>query len=453
MKHYRNLFFIIPILAIAIFLVTPYATKVSTHLGLDLVGGAQVLLEVDVPAGTQINSEAMDTARTIVENRVNARGVSEAVVQRAGERFIVVELPGEADPEKAVAAIKQTGLLEFVDMSVISANEAYQLENQQATIRTDVGPNGEIQPPLEEISPTYGATITPTARLYHTVMTGVQLDTVNVERTQVGQFEVFFTLKSEGAQVFAEFTKNHVNDILAIVLDKKVISAPRINNAITEGKGSITVSFTQETANDLAVQLRYGSLPIPLKVAEFRTVGPTLGQDSLFYSLRAGIIGFCIVILFMGIFYRLPGLVAIVSILSYAVITFALFRAIPVTLTLPGIAGLMLSTGSALDANILIFERMKEELRAGKLLDQAISQGWQRALPSIRDSNIATIITCAILYYFGSAFGATIVKGFSVTLLLGVIVSLFTAIIVTRTILRLVVNTLKPTNLSRWFGT
>jgi preprotein translocase subunit SecD len=231
-----------------------------------------------------------------------------------------------------------------------------------------------------------------------------------------------------------------------------VISAPSINSAITEGSGVIEGNFTQEEANTLTLQLRYGSLPVPLKVVETRTVGATLGEDSLNKSLTAGAIGFTIVILFMVLYYRLPGVVAAVAIMLYALITFALFRFIPVTLTLPGVAGLMLSTGSALDANILIFERLKEELRAGRALGQAVDVAWKRAWPSIRDANLATIITSIILFWFGSSFGATIVKGFSFTLVVGVFVSLFTAIVVTRTFLALLLGWIKPADPARLFG-
>jgi len=457
MKQYRTLILIIVILAAAIYIDLPFNPKfgsnsreITTHLGLDLVGGVQALLEADVAPGQTVDSISMDTARKIIESRVNGLGVSEAVVQRAGSTRIVVEIPGVQDPEQAITSIKTTGLLEFVDMSMLSQQEAIQMMNSNAIIKTDVNPTGATQPVTSTVNTTQP--ITATEQVYHTVMTGDKIKEVGVVLGQLGEFEVSFVLTSEGGEIFADFTKAHVSQVLAIILDKKIISAPTINSAITEGRGVIQGSFTQDSANNLADLLRYGSLPIPLKVSEIRTVGPTLGQDSLFFSLRAGIIGFCIVILFMGIYYRLPGLVADISILTYAVITFALFRGIPVTLTLPGIAGLMLSTGSALDANILIFERMKEELRAGKSLEQAISQGWKHAWPSIRDSNIATIITCGILYYFGSAFGATIVKGFSLTLALGVGVSLFTAIVVTRTFLTMVVTYLKPANLTRWFG-
>jgi preprotein translocase subunit SecD len=283
-------------------------------------------------------------------------------------------------------------------------------------------------------------------------MTGAGLKDVVVTTTQTGEYQVSFELKGDDIQTFADFTSRNIGNVLAIVLDKQVISAPSINDAITDGQGVITGNFDANSANALAIQLRYGSLPIPLKIVESRTVGPTLGQDSLQKSLLAGAIGFTIVILFMLLYYRLPGALADISIIIYAILALALFRLIPVTLTLPGIAGFLLSTGSALDANILIFERMKEELRGGKPLRNALDLGWQRAWPSIRDSNIATLITCTILFWFGSTFGATIVKGFSLTLALGVIVSLFIAIVVTRTLLKLVLEYFKPTNLSKWFG-
>ncbi len=230
------------------------------------------------------------------------------------------------------------------------------------------------------------------------------------------------------------------------------VSFPVINSPITQGKVVIQGQFTSEEANQLAVQLRYGSLPIPLKVVETRTVGPTLGQESLRKSLLAGLIGLSIVVLFMALYYRVPGILADLALVTYALISFALFKLIPVTLTLPGIAGFVLSIGMAVDANVLIFERLKEELRAGKTLQNAINLGWNRAWPSIRDSNLSTLITCTILFWFGSAFGASIVKGFAVTLALGVIVSMFTAITATRTYLHVVLDNVKGSEKSEWFG-
>ena len=236
------------------------------------------------------------------------------------------------------------------------------------------------------------------------------------------------------------------------MLDKKVISCPQIEGVIDSGKGSISGSFTSESANDLAITLRYGRLSVPVEVVESRVVGPTLGADSLNKSLLAGLIGFIVVALFMIIYYRLPGAVAVLSVAIFAAINFALYKLLPVTLSLPGIAGFLLSTGSALDANILIFERLKEELRNGRTLKQAIELGWRRAWPSIRDSNIATIITSVILFWFGSAFGASIVKGFALTLFIGVAVSLFTAILVTRNFLSIVIGFIKPDRHQKWFG-
>lgn len=451
MKQYRMLILIIVILLATIWIDLPnnpgihilgINKDISTHLGLDLVGGVQVLLEADVPGTQQVTDTEMDTAKTIVENRVNGLGVTEAVVVRAGGRRIVVELPGVADPEQAKSTVKQTALLEFVDMSSITQDVAIVMKDEGMTIVTDYSPSGIVSPT---------ETLSPTQQIWHTVMTGADLKTA-VASAETGRYNVSFELSSEGAKTFGDFTAQNIGNVLAIVLDKKIISAPKINDAIPDGQGLISGDFTRDEANQLAVQLRYGALPIPLKVVETRTVGPSLGQDSLQKSMIAGLAGSIIVILFMALYYRLPGLVADAAVLIYAALTLALYRFIPVTLTLPGIAGFLLSTGSALDANILIFERLKEELRDGRSLGIAIEQGWKRAWSSIRDANIATLITCGILWYFGSVSGATIVKGFSVTLLVGIIVSLFTAIVITRTLLTLVLGYFKPTNYSKWFG-
>ena len=438
MKTYRWLVIILVIVTLAIWIDLPnnpgihvggINREINTRLGLDLVGGVQALLEADLPEGTSVDAEKMQTATRIVENRVNGLGVTEALVQQAGEKRIVVELPGIDDPTVAISTIQETGLLEFVDM-------------------------GNTPVPAGTIIVTDIATseITDTEQIWHTVMTGDVIENVQVSRDPSGQYVIQFQLDSEGADTFSEYTTAHVGEFLGIVLDKTVISAPNVNEPITEGEGVISGAFTLESANNLAIQLRYGSLPIPLKVVETRTIGPTLGQDSLQKSLIALLIGFIVVILFMALYYRLPGVLADISIIIYALVTFSIFRYVPVTLTLPGIAGFMLSTGSALDANILIFERLKEELRAGRRLNQAVDIAWKRAWPSIRDSNIATLITCGILFWFGSAFGATIVKGFALTLSIGVMISLFTAIFVTRTFFNLVLAYVQDKNYTRWFG-
>ena len=471
-RRYINLIIIVVLLIFSLWAVLPnqgleigtFKRTMKTVQGLDLRGGLQGLLEVDLPADRPVTSQNMEDARLILENRVNGLGLSEAVVQIAGDRRMVVEIPGETNPEAVIGVIKETGLLEFVDMgdtrveagTIITTS----LGGKQSSPSSTPTKAATVAPTLAPTAasgatstPAATPTATPAVTVYPTLVTGDQLNAVSVSTDELGKYQINFELKTDGATKFAEYTRNNVGKILAIVLDKRVISAPSIQSAIPDGKGRITGQFTYDEANNLAIQMRYGSLPVPFKVVESRIIGPTLGEDSLNKSLLAGVIGFAIVTLFMLIYYRLPGLLAILSITTYGLITLALFNLIPVTLTLPGIAGVLLSTGGALDANILMFERMKEELRAGRTLVQAVDLGWKRAWSSIRDSNIATLITSAILLWFGSTYGATIVKGFAITLALGVAVSLFCAIMVTRTLLQIAADLLKPNiSKSKWFG-
>ncbi|MFT3894487.1 MAG: protein translocase subunit SecD [Anaerolineales bacterium] len=427
-------------------------------------GGLQTLLEADLPANATVASGELETTRQILESRANGLGVSEVLMQTAGDRRIVAEFPGVSNPEEVVAALQQTALLEFVDFgnspiapgTVVETDYGSQVSNGETTpaATATVDPNQPTATP----DPNAAATPETPATVYHTVMTGSDLTEAHVSTDTTGKPAVSFTLSSEGAVIFSQYTSTHTQQYLGIVLDKKVISAPVVSVPITDGSGIISGSFTAEEANQLAVQLRYGSLPVPVKVVESRTVGATLGEESVRKSLIAGIIGLSVVIIFMLLYYRLPGLIADLALLSYAIFTLAIYKfGIPgffsgITLTLPGIAGFILSVGMAVDANILIFERMKEELRAGKNIRQAIDLGWSRAWPSIRDSNSSTLITCVILYIFGNSFGASMVKGFSVTLALGVLVSLFTAIIVTRTFLHTVLDSIKSADHPRWFG-
>lgn len=404
---------------------------IKVHQGLDLQGGMQVLLEAELPEGQEIEASAMEAVKVIVKNRVDALGVAEPLVQSQGERRIIVELPGVQDPERAIATIRETGLLEFID----AGNTFVPPDTVVATTFS-----GAIAP-TEEITDTTTVTSTvpvPPEQIYDTVMTGKELDTVNVALDQLGKPEIQFALKPDGTRIFADFTSQRVGQFLCIVLDQRVISCPRIQTAITDGSARITGEFTLEEARSLAIQLKYGALPVPLRVETTRSVGPTLGQDSVQRSVRAGAIGLCAVLLFMLIYYRLPGSLAALALIIYALLNFALFKLIPVTLTLPGITGFLLSTGMAVDANILIFERMKEELRWGRSLSAAINAGFDRAWTSIRDSNLSTIITCVILYWFGSNFGASVVRGFAITLFIGVVISMFTAVTVTRTFIRFV---------------
>jgi preprotein translocase subunit SecD len=415
--------------------------------GLDLQGGLRVLLEADLPAGTDVTAEQMQAARDIIENRVNALGVTEPVVQVAGARRILVELPGIEDTEQALNAIRATALLEFVDFSQVPRSEAALMEG--ATIQTDYGIT-----PAAASSPTPGAgTPTPAAApVFHTVLTGAELESASAVQDQLAGFAVAIKFGDAGTEAFTQYTTQHVGDILAIVLDKQIISLPSISEPILAGEAQITGNFTIEEANRLAVQLRYGALPVPLKVAESKTVGPTLGQDSLQRSLQAGVIGLVLVMAFMMLYYRLPGVIASIALLIYAILTFSLFKLIPVTLTLPGVAGFILSLGMAVDANVLIFERMREELRGGRPLHVATELGFSRAWPSIRDSNFSTLITCFILAWFGSTFGASIVLGFALTLGVGVLVSMFTAIVVTRTLLHLILDRIQQAKHPAWFG-
>ena len=419
--------------------------------GLDLRGGLQVLLEADVPAGEAVDSDAMQTAKQIVENRVNGLGVSEPLIQVQGDRRIVVELPGISNPDQAIETLKGTGLLEFIETGEEFLTPGVRVSTTIGSL-DDTGAVTNTSSITNTAGVTATGAVTPTT-IYRTIMTGADLKTAGIAFDQTTNAPLItFELTDEGAKKFADYTSANIGKILSIVLDKTVLSSPRIQSAITGGTGQITGSFTLEEARNLSVQMRYGALPVPLRVAESRAVGPTLGQDSVRKSINAGIIGLLVVIVFMLLYYRLPGALADLALIVYALLVFALFKLIPVTLTLPGIAGFVLSVGMAVDANILIFERMKEELRGGRALRAAIDTGFARAWPSLRDSNASTLITCAILFWFGSNFGASIVKGFALTLAIGVLVSLFTAITVTRTFLHLVMNNMDLSRNRWWFG-
>ena len=446
---------------------------IELRRGLDLQGGLQVLLEADLPADEVIEPGAMEATRVIIEQRVNGLGVSEPLIQLSGSRRVIVELPGIEDPERAIETFGETGLLEFID-----AGRTFLPPGMVVTTTEEVGATGPIVPTVtvtptvgveltpaatltdtESLTPTPAAVITPTVPsepeepAYETVLTGRHLVGATMGFDDLGLLEIRFQLNDDGAVLFAEYTRTHVGQLMCIVLDKEVVSCATINQAIPDGHVRLTREggFPPEEAESIVIRLQYGALPIPLRVETNRTVGPTLGEDSLQKSLLAGVIGLSTVMLFMLLYYRFPGFLANVALVIYAAVVLALFKLIPVVLTLPGIAGFILSVGMAVDANILIFERMKEELRAGKGLRLAVEQGFSRAWPSIRDSNFATLITCAILFWFGSYFGASVVKGFALTLGIGVVISMFTAIIVTRTFLRLIID-LDVVKHHRWFG-
>jgi protein-export membrane protein SecD len=278
------------------------------------------------------------------------------------------------------------------------------------------------------------------APAYETVMTGAVLREAHVETNNFDQPLIAFTLQPDQKDFFAEYTREHQGDFLTIVLDKQVISSPRIQSVIDSGQGTITGQFTLEEAQKLALQLRFGSLPVPLRIESTRQVGATLGAQSVESSIRAGAIGVLIVLLFMLLYYRLPGVMADIALIFYMLLNFAIFEALPVTLTLPAITGFLLSTGMAVDANVLIFERLKEELGKNAGIKQAVDTGFSKAWISIRDSNVATLVICMVLWMFGRSFGASAVQGFALTLAIGVLVSMFTAVIVTRSLVKLVIG-------------
>jgi len=400
------------------------------QLGLDLQGGLQVLMVADLPEGRAVSGQDMATARNIVENRVNALGLTEPVVQVQGGERIVVEIPGIEDPAQAVDTIRETAMLEFVTPPIGVTDETlYAIRELQMPISTThLMSEAEIQ----------SASAMTDVLLFTTELTGGELDSAYVVRDpNTSQPLVAIEFKSEGASKFASYTANHVGDVLCIVLDKRILSCPSIQTSIPSGKATIEGQFTYETASQLAVQLQYGALPIPLKIESYKAIGPSLGALSVEKSVRAGIVGLAVVFLFMLIYYRLNGLAADLALALYVLLNLLLYKLVPVTMTLPGIAGFLLSVGMAVDANILVFERMKEELRHGRSLKRAAEAGFSRAWTSVRDSNLATLLTCAILYLFGNAFAASLVKGFAITLAIGTVVNLFTAIVVTRTLIRL----------------
>lgn len=352
------------------------------QLGLDLQGGVHVVLQARPPEGQTVTDDVMDRAYAVIERRVNALGISEPIIQREGADRIIVELPGVSDHEQAIETIGKMALLEFKD------------------------PFG------------------------NTVITGSSLRDAQVTRDELGRYAIAIEFDAEGTAKFAELTRRWVGTFepLPIVFDGEVLMAPYVEAVIPDGKGVITGNFSFDEASEIALLLRSGALPVPLEVLEVRNVGPTLGRESIDQSLRAAVVGAVLVVLFMLAYYRLPGFLADVALALYIVLVLGVLAGLRAVLTLPGIAGFILSVGMAVDANIIIFERVREELAQGKRLRAAVKAGWQNAFRAILDSNVTTLITAAVLYYLGTGP----VRGFAVTLTVGIIASMFTAIVVTR---------------------
>ncbi|WP_018247746.1 protein translocase subunit SecD [Orenia marismortui] len=387
-KRMFSFIMVLALLALAAYFL--YPLDESIELGLDLRGGTHVVLEAKDTETAQVNDDAMNRVMNVIKRRVNELGLTEPLVQRQGARRIIVELPGIDDPNQAIQTIGQTAQLIF-------KNEA-----------------GEV------------------------LMTGEYLvDAQAGFESQFNQPIVSIEFNREGAKKFAEITRNNQGKRVGIYLDEDLLTNPRVNETITGGKAQITGYESIEDAQENALLLRAGALPIPVDVIENRTVGPTLGKISIDRSIKAGIIGLSLIIVFMALVYWMSGLVAAVALGFYSVIVLGVLAGLNATLTLPGIAGLILSIGMAVDANVIIFERIKYEYRQGKTVKAAVNAGFKRAFTTILDSNITTLITAAILGYFGTGT----VRGFAITLSVGILVSMFTAIVVTRMLINLLLNT------------
>jgi len=398
----------------------PEMPDTSFKLGLDLQGGTHLIYEADLSnIEKEEQSSSMQGLRDVIERRVNLFGVREPIVQiqeGAGYYRLIVELAGIKDPAQAIEMIGQTPYLEFREQK-----ENYQeiLEQNSKVLETG---EGNLEDPFQSTS-----------------LTGKYLKKAKLVFDQTTTYKPLISLQfdDEGAQIFEELTSKNVGKILAIFLDGMPISTPVVQETISGGKAQITGDFTIEEAKSLVRDLNAGALPVPITLISQQSVGPTLGTISLEKSLKAGIIGFLIVILFMILFYRLPGILASLALGIYIILVLSLFKIIPVTLTLAGIGGFILSIGMAIDANILIFSRMREELREEKSFGQALEEGFSRAWPSIRDGNLTTLLVAAILFSFGTSF----IKGFATTLTLGILISMFSAIIITKNFLKCFVNT------------
>ncbi len=439
------------LLALILVLVIGALTVIATmhlHLGLDLQGGSQLTLQVKPTQEVkQITAQDLEAVKKVLENRINGLGVSEAVVQTVGNNQMLVQLPGVSDPEQAERVLGGTAQLDFREQKPgtetqlrIEAQVRQDLITKQAQL-VKSGDKKAIADNKESLDRSNEAR----AKLFGPpVLTGKNLKGAYAGTlpNDVG-WEVSLQFDPKGGEAFAKLTKDLAGTgrSIGIFLDNVLISYPTVDvqyakTGITGARASISGNFTAQAANDLAVQLRGGALPFPVEVVENRTVGATLGRDSIQRSIYAGIGGLLLVLIFMAVYYRLPGLIADVALMIYALLTLAAFIIVGVTLTLPGIAGFILSIGMAVDANVLIFERTREELRSGKTLYRSVEAGFHRAWSSILDSHVTTLISCAALFWLGSG----LVKGFALTLALGIVVNLFTAISCSRTFLLLAIG-------------
>ncbi len=441
-----------------------YKQELKVRLGLDLQGGTHLVYQADL---SQVPSDRYDDAlagvRDVIERRVNSLGVSEALVQtnRVGPDYrVIIELPGVTDVSEAIRLIGETPQLDFRE-PLVDDPLAVPQEDITANVRVEgegddqrlVGPDGQAldetqldalskqleqqQQRLSAIDQNFG----------RTSLTGAQLKRATLQFDQQTQEPiVLLQFDADGTKLFGDLTTKYVGKPFAIYLDNTLVSAPVIQTTILGGEAQISGNFSVDEARQLAQRLNTGALPVPISLLSQATVGPTLGQASVLASFLAGVIGMLLVAVFMTVFYRLPGLVSVVALAIYSVVSLALFKLFSITLTLAGVAGFILSIGMAVDANVLIFENLKEQLRLGRPLKRAMQDGFASAWTAIRDSNISTLITCGILSWFGTSS----IRGFAITLAIGVLVSMFSAITVTRTLLTLIIGSRERAGW--WYG-
>ena len=405
--------------------------QLPINLGLDLQGGTRLVLEGQSTEKVKVSDDSMAGALAVIRNRIDALGVTEPIIQRKGSRQIVVELPGVKDPDRAISVIGETALLEFVQAEWAPADETKLTPEKIKEFYGKDAYMDKVQTFREGRLVRENPII-----LRKSVLTGAMLKGAWPGVDEYGNPVVDLEFNPEGAGVFSNITSRWVGKPIAILLDKRIISAPNVREPIHSGKAQISGDFTVEEVQDLVIKLKAGALPIPVKPVEVRIVGPTLGKDSIDKSKVAGLIGFAIIAAFMVLYYRLPGFLADLALGIYITIVLAILSLIHATLTLPGIAGLLLSIGMAVDANIIIFERIKEEFRTKKTIKMSIDTSFQRAFSAILDSNVTTIIAAATLFLVGTGT----IKGFAVTLSVGILASMFTAIVITRMLLNMMVD-------------
>jgi len=430
-------------------LITEDEAKASfIKLGLDLAGGVDLLYQADPPPGSDtVTQDQMNGIVETIRRRIDPEGIKEAVVQQIGDTRLNIQVPGETDPERIKKLIGKTALLLFIDAQeepwhegdnviVLREGEETPEDVDAETTDGDELTGDETETNAEDVAadeetPPQRESVTRYVEKDKVILEGSMLKSATIGIGQYGGYQINIEFDRPGGRIFAEYTAHNVGRYLAIVLDNKVLSCPVINSMIPHGRGYISGDFSAMEAQDLSTLLQSGSLPVPLSILQSRAVGPSLGKESIDLSIKAAMIGLIFLMIFMIFYYRLVGIMADLALIFYAFVFVGLVSAFGITLTLPGIAGFILSLGMAVDANVIIFERIKEELNYGKTYRAAIEAGFVRAWPAILDANVTTLITGLVLYMMGSGT----IKGFAVTLNLGILVSMFSALIVTRSLI------------------